>query len=172
MTLEQVRCSRRADRDEDPAADPLDDPARDQLVEGLAATCHERADDEQDERPEEQPARAPDIREATGQRHRHDVGEQVTVHDPRGVAELREGRLPELVGDGEVEQDAGQGRRRDHQLEAREEHPDPEDGEEAPGVEPAHPCSVQGAPGSRPTAGVDMSHRTSLGSTPVDINRR
>ena len=144
MALEQMRCRRRPDGNEDAAADALDDPADDQLVEALSASRDDRSDDEDDQRAEEQAAGSPDVREATGQRHRDDIGEQVAVDDPRGVAELGEGGLAELIGDREIEQDRRQRGRRDHQLEAGEEDPDPEDREEAPGTEPAHPGSVQG----------------------------
>ena len=161
---------------------------------------------------------APDVGEAAGKRHHHDIGEQVAVDDPRGVPELGEGRLPQLVRGGEVEEDRRQRRRGDQELEAGEEDADPEDGEEAPGAEPAHGRRVQGRtagalrrgplpaadkrrPGTprptpairpalvvctasagaavslvqhttRPLDRVDRSHRPSLGSTLIDINRR
>ena len=82
VALEQVRCRRGGDRDEDAAAQPLDDPAGDQLVDRLGPAGQQRADREQGERDQEQAARAPDVGQAARQRHCDDVGEQVAVHDP------------------------------------------------------------------------------------------
>ena len=144
IALEQVRRGRRPDRDKHPAADPLDHPTEDQLVHRLGPARHQRPGDEHDQRRQEELPGAPDVGDPPRERHRDDVGEQVAVDDPAGVAELREGGLAELIRGGEVAQDRRQGRRGDHQLEPREEDPDAEDGEEAPGAEPAHRASVHG----------------------------
>ncbi len=77
---------------------------------------------EHDERAEEQAAVAPQVGQAPGQRHRDDVDQQVAVDDPGGLAQAGPA--------GEVGDDRGQGDRRDHELEAGEEHAGAQDGEQ------------------------------------------
>ena len=49
---------------------------------------------------EEQPAGAPQVGQPAGQRHRHDVDEQIAVDDPAGLAQLDPGRAAGRVGRG------------------------------------------------------------------------
>ena len=75
---------------QDAAAERLDEPRGDQLVErsGRGPASSDRRED--DQRAQEQPARAPQVGQATGERHRDDVHQQVAVDDPRRLAQLGE----------------------------------------------------------------------------------
>ena len=86
------------------------------------APGQEAARGERDEPDEEHRPDAPQVGEAPGQRHRHDVHEQVAVDDPAtraGAASNRRGPQDRRQRDG-----------RDQQFEAREEHARPEDREQ------------------------------------------
>ena len=122
VALEEMRGRGRADRHEDPASEPLDEPRGDEQVERGRRPGQPGADRERREAGEEEPANPPQVGEAAGEGHRHDVHEQVAVDDP--------GRVPELRDVGEVAEDRRQGDRRDHQLESGEECPGSEHDEE------------------------------------------
>ena len=137
---EQVRRGRRPDRHEDAAADCLDEPGRDEELEGRCQPGKQRADREGDEAGEEEAANAPLVGEPARQRHRHDIGEEVPVDDPGGLAELGPAR--------EVGDDRRQGHGRDHELEAGEEDADREDRQEDEGSPPMHPGECTRSPAS------------------------
>ena len=127
-SAEQVGCGSRANRDQDAATERLDDPGRDQLVEVLGGPGQRGTDDEQGQRGDEQTPGSPQVGQPAGQRHGQDVDQQVAVDDPARLAQLDPGRGP--MGPGQVGQDRRQGDRRHHQLEAGQEDPRTEHGEQ------------------------------------------
>ena len=123
---EQVGRGGRGHRHQRAATGRLDQPRDDQQLERGRGAGQRGADGEQAQRPEEHAAVAPQVRQPPRQRHRDDIHQQVAVDDPGGLAEAGPG--------GQVGDDRRQGDRRDHQLEAGQEHPRPKDGEEHEGV--------------------------------------
>ena len=125
------------------------EPRRDQLAEARRSAGEHGARHEDHERDQEHPAHAVPIGELAGQRHDHDRDEQVAVDDP--------GRGAELGPVGEVDDDHGQRDRGDHQLEAGQERPDPDDGQEEDRQAPSHSgeCRTGAEPPGRnaPVAG-------------------
>ena len=118
---EQVGRCRGADRDEDPTPRRLDEPRGDELIQVLGHAGERAADREDRERGDERPPGSPQVGDPAGERHHQDVHEQVAVDDPARLAQLDPGRGPVRVD--EIGQDRWQRDRRDHQLQAREEHP-------------------------------------------------
>ena len=172
---EQVRGDRRPDRDEHAAADRLDEPRGDELVHRLGRSGQRGPDDEHDERAQEQPARAPQVGEAAGHRHRQDVDQQVAVDDPAGLAQLDPGRSQGRVG--EVGQDRRQRDGRDHELEAGQEHARPDHGEQHVRRTAVHPreCSGRGRCRRSGASGIGRFRRsppqTGLDSAPSRLGR-
>ncbi len=139
VAFEKVGGARGRDRDEDPAPQSLEEPRRDQLVERLGSPGERRTDREQGQRTQEEPARTEQVGQPAGQGHRDDVHEKVAVDDPRGAAQF--GPVRGVVDD------RRQRDRRDHQLEAREERPEPEDREQRNAGIPGHRPECTGGPG-------------------------
>ena len=128
VALEEMRRGGRGDRHEHPAADALHEARRDELVEVLRRPGQRRTHDEYRERAHEQAPRTPQVGKPAGQGHRHHVREQVGVDDPARLAELDPDRPTGRID--EVHEDRRERDGRDDQLEAGQEHADPEDDEE------------------------------------------
>ena len=97
-------------------------------VSGPAARAQagaQAADAEQRQGDHVEAARAPQVGRAAGQRHGHDVGQQVRVHDPRGARQAGPAA--------EVGHDRGQGDGHHHQLDAAQEHAQRGDHQHRPG---------------------------------------
>ena len=120
---------------------------------------------EDDERAHEQPAGAPQVGQPAGHRHRQDVDQQVAVDDPARLAQLDPGGATGRVG--QVGQDRRQRDRGDHELEAGQEDPDPDDGEQHDAERRSIPRSVvavEVVPGGPvPPAGVGLRRRAGPG---------
>ena len=114
-----MRGGGRGHRDDGAATHGLDQSGGDELVEVLGEPGQQRPDREDGQGHEEEAASAPEAREAAGERHGHDVDQQVAVDDPRGLAQVRP--------IGHRGQDLGQGHGRDHQLQTGQEYADAED---------------------------------------------
>ena len=108
----------------------------DELIHALRCPGQERAHGERRQAQEEQSPGAERVGQPAGQRHRRDVDEEVAVDDPGG--------LPELAPVGQVDHDRRQRDRCDHQLEAGQEHPDPEHGQDDERRAAIHGRSVAG----------------------------
>ncbi len=83
---EQVRGRGGGDRHQCSAAGGLHQPSGHELLQRLGPAGQRRADREQHQGREEQPPVAPQVGQPAGERHRHDVHEEVAVDDPRRLA--------------------------------------------------------------------------------------